>query len=72
MTSRRYEKKISLSSRWRGFTFRLFGSFSADFLTLLLLTTACAVLANGVDPDQLASEKANLTDLNLHCLSLNM
>ena len=27
-------------------------------------------LANNVDPDQLASEKP--TDLDLHCLSLNM
>ena len=37
-------------------------------LTLLLLYTACPVLVNSVDPDQLAS----VTDLNLHCLSLNM
>ena len=28
-------------------------------LTLLLLNTACPVLANSVDPDQLASEEAN-------------
>ena len=28
-------------------------------LTLFLLNTACPVLANSVDPDQLASEKAN-------------
>ena len=28
-------------------------------LTLLLLNTACLVLANNVDPDQLASEEAN-------------
>ena len=29
------------------------------FLTLLLLNTSCPVLANSVDPDQLASEEAN-------------
>ena len=34
-------------------------------LTLLLLNKSCPVLANSVDPDQLASE----TDLDLHCLS---
>ena len=28
-------------------------------LTLLLLITSCPVLANGVDPDQLASNEAN-------------
>ena len=28
-------------------------------LTLLLLNMACPVLANSVDPDQLASEEAN-------------
>ena len=28
-------------------------------LTLLLLNTACPVLANRVDPDQLVSEEAN-------------
>ena len=28
-------------------------------LTLLLLNTICPVLANSVDPDQLASEEAN-------------
>ena len=30
----------------------------------------CPVFASSVDPDQLASEKP--TDLDLHCLSLNM
>ena len=39
-------------------------------LTLLLLTLTCPALANSVDPDQLASEEANWSDL--HCLSLNM
>ena len=28
-------------------------------LTLLMLSTTCPVLANSVDPDQLASEEAN-------------
>ena len=28
-------------------------------LTLLLLNTTCSILANSVDPDQLASEEAN-------------
>ena len=39
-------------------------------LILLLLNTTCPVLANSVDPDQMASEKP--TDPDLHCLSLNM
>ena len=39
-----------------------------NHLTHLLLNTTCHVLANSVDPDQLKK----LTDLNLHCLSLNM
>ena len=30
-----------------------------DLLTLLLLNMTCPVLANSVDPDQLASEEAN-------------
>ena len=30
----------------------------------------CPAFANSADPDQLASEKP--TDLDLHCLSLNM
>ena len=30
-----------------------------SILTLLLLNTTCPVLANSVDPDQLASEEAN-------------
>ena len=37
---------------------------------LLLLNTTCPILANSVDPDQLASEEAN--DLDLHCLSINV
>ena len=36
-------------------------------LTLLLLNTTCPVLANSVDPGQ-----QKPTDLDLHCLSLNM
>ena len=37
-------------------------------LTLLLLNTrTCPVLANRIDPDHLKP-----TDLDLHCLSLNM
>ena len=59
----------------------------AVFLTCLLLNTTCPVLANSVDPDQLASSEANwsgffrsrssedpdqlASDLDLHCLSLN-
>ena len=37
-------------------------------LTLLLRNKSCPVLANSVDPDQLKKP----TDLDLHCLSLNM
>ena len=32
---------------------------TAKMLTLLLLNTTCPILANSVDPDQLASEEAN-------------
>ena len=32
---------------------------TAEHLTLLLLNTTCPLLANSVDPDQLASEEAN-------------
>ena len=45
---------------------------SSLLLALLLLNTAGPVLANSVDLDQLASEEAKQTDLDLHCLSLNM
>ena len=41
-------------------------------LTPLLLSTTCPVLANSVDTDQLASVLKKPTDLDLHCLSLNM
>ena len=34
-------------------------SHSLFTLTLFLLNTTCPVLANSVDPDQLASEEAN-------------
>ena len=38
----------------------IFASFYLELLlTLLLLSTTCPVLANSVDPDQLASEEAN-------------
>ena len=41
--------------------------FFFEKIRLLLLNMSCPVLANSVDPDQLASE-----DLDLHCLLLNM
>ena len=49
---------------WPGVLFHVtFGAiwyFSCDqVLTFLLLNTTCPVLANSVDPDQLASEEAN-------------
>ena len=44
-------------------------SFEVIPLTLLLLNTSCSVLANSVDPDQLASEEANWSGSTL---SLNM
>ena len=37
----------------------LYFMYIACILTLLLLNTTCSVLANSVDPDQLASEEAN-------------
>ena len=36
-----------------------FIDLSWNYLTLLLLNTTCPVLANSVDPDQLAFEEAN-------------
>ena len=36
-----------------------FSVLSQYFLTLLFLNMTCPVLANSVDPDQLASEEAN-------------
>ena len=41
--------------------------YMCPYLTLLLLSTTCPVLANNVDPDL-----KKPTDLDLHCLSLNM
>ena len=41
-------------------------------ITLLLLNSTCLVLTNSVDQDQLASVLKKPTDLDLHCLSLNM
>ena len=35
------------------------GGSKCSCLTLLLLNTTCPVLANSIDPDQLASEEAN-------------
>ena len=46
---------ISFLSR----TNKLSGLSMYVVLTLLLLNTTCPVLANSVDPDQLASEEAN-------------
>ena len=34
-------------------------STNNNWLTLLLLNTTCPVLANSIEPDQLASEEAN-------------
>ena len=44
-----------------GFNFSWLGLWNCVFtgLTLLLLYTTCPVLANSLDPDQLASEEAN-------------
>ena len=39
-------------------------------LILLFLNTTCPVIANSVDPDKMLLKKP--TDLDLHCLSLNM
>ena len=36
-----------------------FVMYFVSVLNLLLLNTTCPVLANSVDPDQLASEEAN-------------
>ena len=39
-------------------------------LTLLLLNTTCPVLANSVDPDQLASEEANWSGYALFVIKI--
>ena len=41
-------------------------------LTLLLLNTACPVLANSVDPDQLASEEANWSGSALFVIKMRI
>ena len=41
---------------------RMSSTILVSALTLLLLNMTCPVLANSLDPDQLAS-----TDLDLHC-----
>ena len=48
-----------LSSLLQEENFGLFGYYFYTILTLLLLIRTCPVLANSVDPDQLASEEAN-------------
>ena len=40
------------------------------FLTLLLLNTTCPVLANSVDPDQLASSEANWSGFALFVINM--
>ena len=49
------EEPISTQG-WKGNIYLL---TSLSLLTLLLLNMTCPVLANSVDPDQLASEEAN-------------
>ena len=39
-----------------------------ETLTLLLLNTSCPVLANSVDPDQLASSEANWSGFALFAI----
>ena len=47
-------------------TYLVYFSYEIEtFLTLLLLHTTCLVLANSVDPDQLASEEANWSEFAL-------
>ena len=45
-------------------------AFVLQILTLLLLNMTCLVLANSVDPDQLASEEANWSGSALFALSM--
>ena len=47
----------------------IFGFRLADYLTLLLLNTTCPVLANSVDPDQLASEEASWSGSTLFVIN---
>ena len=42
--------------------FRVKTKYGDIYLTLHLLNTTCPVLANSVDPDQLASEEANWSE----------
>ena len=50
--------QTSLNAASHAWVSSLFANHSAVF-TLLLLNTTCPVLANSVDPDQLASEEAS-------------
>ena len=47
----------------------IFGFRLADYLTLLLLNMTCPVLANSVDPDQLASEEASWSGSTLFVIN---
>ena len=48
-----------LSLCWTHMPESTFPQVPAHVITLLLLNTTCPVLANSVDPDQLASSEAN-------------
>ena len=50
---------LGVSGRLCSLIVTLASCFKRRGLTLLLLDTTCPVLANSVDPDQLASEEAN-------------
>ena len=47
-----------------------FIDLSWNYLTLLLLNTTCPVLANSVDPDQLAFEEANWSGSALFVINM--
>ena len=50
---------LSLPHGARGLLRLVIVALLGRFLTLLLLNTTCPVLANSINPDQLASEEAN-------------
>ena len=54
MFSWRNDRNIYLANPLSSISF-----YTTFLLTLLLLNTTCPVLANSVDPDQLASEEGN-------------
>ena len=57
-----YQRSCYGGAFWDIFVLFLHKNVLCVLLILLLLSTTCPILANSVDPDQLASEKANWSE----------